>query len=335
MSYNTRASLFLKLVTTNTIQVNKSSFSTFKFVKSFHTFNALQTQQEVREPWSKTLADTTSSKFQDRFYISNDHPIVTRSQLEGVEISHLKPKSISDKIALTLLKIVRRSFDFFTGYKHDSKKPMTETQWLRRFIFLESVAGVPGMVAGLVRHLHSLRLMRRDKAWIGTLLEEAYNERMHLMVFLQLANPGIVMKIMLLGAQGVFFNLFFAAYLVVPKACHRFVGYLEEEAVVTYTRCIQEITEGKLPAWKALPPPDIAIKYWHMDPNSTIEDLIYYVRADEAKHREVNHTFGNLEQTQDRNPYAVRVVDEKNTPQPTVDLSVSKPTGWERQEIAA
>lgn len=30
----------------------------------------------------------------------------------------------------------------------------------------------------------------------------------------------------------------FVAYLINPKICHRFVGYLEEEAVHTYTRCI-------------------------------------------------------------------------------------------------
>ena len=42
---------------------------------------------------------------------------------------------------------------------------------------LESVAGVPGSVAGFLRHLHSLRMLRRDKAWIETLLDEAYNEK--------------------------------------------------------------------------------------------------------------------------------------------------------------
>jgi threonyl-tRNA synthetase len=34
---------------------------------------------------------------------------------------------------------------------------MTEKEWLRRIIFLESVAGVPGMVAGMSRHMKSLR----------------------------------------------------------------------------------------------------------------------------------------------------------------------------------
>ena len=32
------------------------------------------------------------------------------------------------------------------------------------------------MVASMVRHFESLRLMRRDNAWIATLLQEAENE---------------------------------------------------------------------------------------------------------------------------------------------------------------
>lgn len=34
-----------------------------------------------------------------------------------------------------------------------------EAAWLSRILFLETVAGVPGMVAAMLRHLGSLRLM--------------------------------------------------------------------------------------------------------------------------------------------------------------------------------
>ncbi len=40
----------------------------------------------------------------------------------------------------------------------------------RRIIMLETVAGVPGMVAAMTRHLYSLRRMSRDHGWIHTLL---------------------------------------------------------------------------------------------------------------------------------------------------------------------
>ena len=86
------------------------------------------------------------------------------------------------------------------------------------------VAGVPGMVGGMLRHLRSLRDMKRDHGWIHTLLEEAENERMHLLTFLQLRQPGLFFRLFVLGAQGVFFNFYFVAYLLSPKFCHRFVG---------------------------------------------------------------------------------------------------------------
>ena len=105
------------------------------------------------------------------------------------------------------------------------------------------------MVAGMLRHLSSLRRLKRDNGWIETLLEESYNERMHLLIFMKMSEPGWFMKIMIIGAQGVFFNGLFIAYLLSPKIVHRFVGYLEEEAVHTYTRCIKEIEDGHLPKW--------------------------------------------------------------------------------------
>ncbi len=71
-----------------------------------------------------------------------------------------------------------------------------------RMCFLETVAGVPGMVAAMLRHLRSLRTMRRDNGWIHTLLEEAENERMHLLTFLQLRQPGPLFRGAVLVTQG-------------------------------------------------------------------------------------------------------------------------------------
>lgn len=120
---------------------------------------------------------------------------------------------------------------------------------------------MPGMVGGMLRHLNSLRRMKRDQGWIETLLEESYNERMHLLTFMKMCEPGRFMKLMIIGAQGVFFNSLFIAYLLSPRVVHRFVGYLEEEAVHTYTRALHEIDEGHLPKWSdpEFRIPDIAV----------------------------------------------------------------------------
>ena len=99
--------------------------------------------------------------------------------------------------------------------------------------------------------------MKRDNGWMETLLEESYNERMHLLTFLKMYEPGLFMRTMVLGAQGVFFNGFFLAYCISPRICHRFVGYLEEEAVLTYSRELADLDAGKLPVWSKTMAPDI------------------------------------------------------------------------------
>lgn len=204
---------------------------------------------------------------------------------------------------------------------------------LVRVIFLESIAGVPGMVGGMLRHLHSLRRLKRDNGWIETLLEESFNERMHLLVFSKLSEIGWFMKTMILGAQGVFFNAMFLSYLISPKITHRFVGYLEEEAVHTYTRLLHEIEHGDLPRWSDpnFQIPEIAVTYWRMaEGKRTMKDLILYIRADEAVHRGVNHTLGNLNQVEDPNPFVseYKAGEEQHKPS-----AVLKGTGYERDEV--
>ncbi|EAS35697.3 alternative oxidase, mitochondrial [Coccidioides immitis RS] len=271
-----------------------------------------------------------------------EHPVFTEKEMKDIVVAHRQTRDWSDWAALGTVRMLRWGMDLATGYKHppagkEQKKvkpfTMDERKWIIRFIFLETVAAVPGMVGGMLRHLRSLRRMKRDLGWIETLLEEAYNERMHLLSFLKLAEPGWFMRLMVLGAQGVFFNAFFLSYLVSPRTCHRFVGYLEEEAVLTYTHAINDLENGKLPRWKDMNAPDIAVTYWKMpEGHRKILDLLYYVRADEAKHREVNHTLANLDQKYDPNPYAAKYNNPQD-PHPTKSASIMKPTGWERKDV--
>ena len=140
------------------------------------------------------------------------------------------------------------------------------------------------------------------------------------------------MRTMILGAQDVIFNGFFLSYLISPRTCHRFVGYLEEEAVITYTRALKDIDAGKLLLWNRLDAPQISVQYWNMpEKHRTMKDLLLYVRADEAKHREVNHTLGNLDQKNDPNPFASKFKDP-NKPHPSKGLADLKGIGWARDE---
>ncbi|KAH8114645.1 alternative oxidase [Phellopilus nigrolimitatus] len=252
------------------------------------------------------------------------HPVYTKDEMKVVTpVVHRDERKFSDKYASLLVKIMRTGFDLVSGYKHKEipagstmsleelrKKGyvMTEKGWLNRVLFLETVAGIPGMVAATIRHLHSLRLMRRDAGWIHTLLEEAENERMHLMTFMALKKPGLLFRALVLGAQGVFYNVFFLSYLISPRICHRFVGYLEEEAVKTYSTCISDLENGRFPEWENKPAPGIAKDYWRLAPDATIVDMIYAIRSDEATHRFVNHSLANLNSS-DVNPFAMREPD--------------------------
>lgn len=156
---------------------------------------------------------------------------------------------------------------------------------------------------------------------------------MHLLTFMKMGEPGWFMRLMVLGAQGVFFNAMFISYLISPRTTHRFVGYLEEEAVLTYTREIADLDAGRLPVWAKMQAPDIAIQYWKMpEGHRSMRDLLLYIRADEAKHREVNHSLANLDQKNDPNPFSSQYNDD-NKPHPSKSLNNLKSTGWERKEV--
>ncbi|KAF1820637.1 alternative oxidase [Dissoconium aciculare CBS 342.82] len=293
-------------------------------------------------PTSRPFSTTQASRMKDFFPQPETenirqtppawpHPGFTKESMELVAFNHRQPRDWPDRIAYTMTKILRFGLDLATGYRKD--KVPTAHQYMVRNVFLESVAGVPGMVAGMLRHMHSMRRMKRDNGWMETLLEESYNERMHLLTFLKMAEPGWFMRFMVLATQGVFFNAFFISYLIAPKICHRFVGYLEEEAVYTYTKEIAALDAGHLPEWEGISAPDIAVKYWNMpEGNRSMRDLLLYIRADESKHREVNHTLGNLDQKNDPNPYVSEYKDTTK-PHPNKRLDVQKPAGWERDEV--
>lgn len=296
---------------------------------------------------TKIITDCDLSKSNDIDYITHPifpHPVFKKTECQAIEVTHRPAVTKGDKIALSGIRFVRASFDLVTGYKKPANEAdlngrfkgtryeMTASKWLTRCIFLESIAGVPGMVAAFIRHLHSLRLLKRDKAWIETLLDEAYNERMHLLTFIKLGKPSWFTRMIIYVGQGVFCNAFFMLYLLNPKYCHRFVGYLEEEAVSTYTHFIHDLNNKMIPEFENLKIPEIDWQYWpELDENSTIEDLILVVRADEAKHREVNHTLANLNQKTDRNPFAMQVATDQLQPENT--LKITKPEGWERDEL--
>ncbi|KAA0156700.1 hypothetical protein FNF29_00811 [Cafeteria roenbergensis] len=227
------------------------------------------------------------------------HPVFDPKAIEDLTIEERPPKDMVERMAKGTVTLARSGFDLVSGYGKD----MNRDKWLTRFIFLETVAGVPGMVGAMTRHLRSLAAMRRDRGWIPALLAEAENERMHLMTFInERPDNGLVFRAMVMGAQAVAWNLYFLGYLISPRFCHSFVGYLETEAVSTYTKAIASLDAGEIPEWTDKSAPAIAIKYWGLPKDATFRDMLLQVRADEAVHCRVNQKLSETDQTA-QNPF--------------------------------
>jgi len=229
------------------------------------------------------------------------HPLWEDYDVHGVKFEHREPKGTLDKLAHYTVQMIRFNFDTVSGFKFGK---LNENKWLTRVIFLETIAGVPGSIAATLRHLSSLRRLKRDNGWIHTLLEEAENERMHLLTFLTMKQPGPFFRFCIMVSQGIFYNFFFLAYLCSSKFCHRLVGYIEEEAVSTYTKLIDDIDHGSVQHWKTMPAPEVAKNYWKLSEDATVRDVFLVIRADEAHHRDVNHTFGDMKRD-DVNPFGL------------------------------
>ncbi len=182
---------------------------------------------------------------------------------------------VSDWFAMSMTKFFRFIADTFFAKRYG-----------HRAVVLETVAGVPGMVAGMWIHLRSLRRMETGYGpKIRELLAEAENERMHLMFFVEITQPNLFERWLVLFAQAVFWIFYFVLYVFFPKTAHRMIHYFEEEAVKSYTEYLKMVESGEV---ENIPAPQLAIDYYGMKKSAKLSDLIKKVRADEQKHSKIN-----------------------------------------------
>ena len=191
-----------------------------------------------------------------------------------------KPKNFSDLFALSMTKFFRFVADTFFAKRYG-----------HRAVVLETIAGVPGMVAGMLIHLKSLRKMQTGYGdQIREMLAEAENERMHLMFFIEIAKPNLFERFLVITSQAVFMAFYLFMYIFFPKTSHRMIGYFEDEAVKSYTEYLNLVKSGKVMNIRA---PKIAIEYYNLKKDAKLSDLIISVRADEMHHAEVNHDYAD------------------------------------------
>ena len=199
-------------------------------------------------------------------------------------MKHRRPQDFGDRCALFFTMRLRWFADTFFAKRYG-----------HRAVVLETIAGVPGMVAGMLIHLRSLRKMQTGYGnQIREMLAEAENERMHLMFFIEIAKPNIFERILVILAQGIFMSFYLFMYIFFPKTSHRMIGYFEDEAVKSYTEYLDLVQNGKVMNIRA---PQIAIDYYSLKKDARLSDLIISVRADEMHHADVNHSYAdNLNQ---------------------------------------
>jgi ubiquinol oxidase len=193
--------------------------------------------------------------------------------------SHHIPRNFGDRFAYGFVRLLRFFADVFFAKRYG-----------HRAIVLETVAAVPGMVGATLTHLRCLRRIEDDRGWIRTLMDEAENERMHLMTFIEIAQPNWFERLLVILVQGFFYNAYFLLYLLAPGVAHRVVGYFEEEAYQSYTNYLALIDAGE---HANVPAPEIARNYWNLPHGATLRDVVVAVREDEAGHRDVNHGYAN------------------------------------------
>ena len=189
-------------------------------------------------------------------------------------------ETIRETLAMSMTKFFRFVADTFFAKRYG-----------HRAVVLETVAGVPGIVAGVWLHLKSLRKMKTGYGPdIREMLSEAENERMHLMFFIEIAKPNWFERYLVLFAQLIFMLFYFVLYVIDYKTAHRMIAYFEEEAVKSYTDYLRLVESGEV---ENVPAPRLAIQYYKMGSNAKLSDLIRHVRADEQHHSEVNHKYAN------------------------------------------
>ena len=187
---------------------------------------------------------------------------------------------VSNSFAYSMTKFFRLIADsfFLKRYGH-------------RAVVLETVAGVPGMVAGVWMHFKSLRKMKTGYGeQIREMLAEAENERMHLMFFIEIAKPNIIERLIVLFAQFLFGIFYLFMYIFFTRTAHRMIGYFEDEAVSSYSEYLKMVESGEV---SNTPAPHLAINYYKLGSDAKLSDVIKCVRADEQHHSQTNHNYAN------------------------------------------
>jgi ubiquinol oxidase len=193
-----------------------------------------------------------------------------------------KPQEVSDRVAMLMALALDHFADAVFGKRYG-----------HRAVVLETIAALPGFIAGFLVHLRCLRMIRGDYSWVYTTIHEAENEYAHLLIFKEVVGKARWWEALMMKAGQVGFGLGYALmYLLSPKVSHRFTGYLEMYAIDSYTTYLDLLSSGEVPN---PPAPRAAREYYgsRLPENATLKDVVMVIRDDECHHYDTNHEFAN------------------------------------------
>jgi ubiquinol oxidase len=195
------------------------------------------------------------------------------------QVRHHVPTTFSDRVADLSVRAMLSVADTLFGRRYGD-----------RVIVLETIAAVPAMVAATFLHLRCLRRMIDDRGWVRAFMDEADNQRFHLMAFVAIVQPSPSERLLIAIAQSLFYNANFLLYLVSARTAHRLAGYLAERSIAGYSELLTRIEAGEQTDW---PAPLAARDYWNLPSGATLSDMIKAMREDEAIHRDIHHAFAD------------------------------------------
>src|SRR3989338_1266912 len=126
---------------------------------------------------------------------------------------------------------------------------------------LEAIASIPPLVIGVMKHFSFILKMEKQVCFESNeLFEEAENERMHLMIWMQVCKPTKLDRVLVFLSQVNFTWFIILSYWISPNFVNKLLEFLEESSIDSYTDFMKDIEAGK---YAHIPVPPIALEYYH------------------------------------------------------------------------
>ena len=185
------------------------------------------------------------------------------------------PKIFSDFVALYIAKTFRFS-----------AKKVFAKYFIYYLLFLETFARSSSAAASQWIHLKCLQKVKYDRDWIKILTNQAENERIHLITIIEIIQPKLFVRLLIIFGQITYQILYLFLYIIFPRTAHRFIGYSREESARDYNNYLEHLENDVSLNINAS---QISIKHWNLDSKAKLIDVVKLISKDKMNHATINH----------------------------------------------